>query len=326
MGIRFEFLKAGNGDCILISTSNGTNILIDGGLTDTYREIKKHLREKSKLDLVVLTHVDNDHICGLIGLLRKDEKNRNKINELWFNSFKSILVEKESNGNIGASQGILFETLIEKYKHIKHKGNIYLREEMKQNNYSIGNDINLILLSPNKEDLNKFKIDWQSDKEKMKSKFCNGRGSQNISAIKKDSGDKSLTNRTSIAFILEYQEEKYLFLGDAHRDVINKSLMNLGYSKENKLKIKFVKLSHHGSYGNIDNIFLDLIDCQQFVILTNGKKFDHPNKETLSLIYKHKQKEKAIEFIFNYSDYYKNKISSEDMKTYNIKTNFRRML
>lgn len=51
MGIRFEFLKAGNGDCILISTSNGTNILIDGGLTDTYREIKKHLREMKKIEI-----------------------------------------------------------------------------------------------------------------------------------------------------------------------------------------------------------------------------------------------------------------------------------
>ena len=325
MGIRFEFLKAGNGDCILISTSEGTNILIDGGTSSTHDEMKSKLREIDTLDLVVLTHVDNDHICGLIALLRKDEKNRKKINRLWFNSFNTIKVGNVSNGNIGASQGILFEKLIQKYEHIEHKGDLYLRKSKVLNNYSLNKDINLILLSPRKSDLDEFKIDWQNDKEKMKSKFCNGRVATNISSSKQDT-DSSLNNRTSIAFILEYRDEKYLFLGDAHIDVINESLKELGYSLNNKLKLKFVKLSHHGSIKNIDNDFLDLIDCQKFVILTNGKKFNHPSKSTLELIYKQKGKEETVEFIFNYRDFYRERFSEEDKEKYNFKANFRRKL
>jgi hypothetical protein len=60
MGIKFEFLKAFNGDCILISVDNNRiNILIDGGLANTYtRELKKRLqiiKNKNRyLDLVVL--------------------------------------------------------------------------------------------------------------------------------------------------------------------------------------------------------------------------------------------------------------------------------
>ena len=324
MGIKFEFLKAGNGDCILISTSEGTNILIDGGLTSTYDDIKTKLRTKKTLDLVVLTHVDNDHICGLIALLRKSEENRKKINTLWFNSFESIYVDDESTDNIGASQGILFEKLIQKYKHILHKGDIYLRDSKEMNIYSIKQDIKLILLSPLKCDLEKFKIDWQEDKEKMKAKFCNGRRSENISSSYKDT-DSSINNRTSIAFIFKYREDNYLFLGDAHIDVINDSLQELGYSKTNRLKLKFVKLSHHGSEKNINRTFLDLIDCQQFVILTNGTKFNHPSKCTLELIYKY-QDEKEIEFLFNYEDYYREKLSTEDEKKYNFKAKYRRNL
>ena len=77
--IKFEFFEASYGDSILISTEN-TNILIDGGLSKTYKRIlaktktlKSKLRKVSNLDLVVLTHIDNDHICGLIELVRDDE-------------------------------------------------------------------------------------------------------------------------------------------------------------------------------------------------------------------------------------------------------------
>ena len=325
MGIRFEFFEAGCGDSILVSTDEGTHVLIDGGESSTYQKIKSKLREIEKLDLVVLTHVDNDHICGLISLLRKDNTNRKKINQLWFNSFKSIHVGDESNGNIGASQGILFEQLIQRYEHIEHKGDLYLRDTKKLNEYQINQDIQLVLLSPRKSDLDKFKIDWQNNKEKMKSKFCNGKVATNISSRRQDT-DSSLNNRTSIAFILKYRDEKYLFLGDAHIDVINESLKELGYSSSNKLKLKFVKLSHHGSIKNIDNDFLDLIDCQKFVILTNGKKFNHPSESTLELIYKQRREEESVEFIFNYRNCYREKFSQEDKEKYNFKANFRRNL
>ena len=38
MGIRFELFEAGCGDSILVSTDEGTHILIDGGLVSTYRK------------------------------------------------------------------------------------------------------------------------------------------------------------------------------------------------------------------------------------------------------------------------------------------------
>ena len=79
MGIRFELFEAGCGDSILVTIDDKYNILIDGGLVKTYtKKIRPRLLNIDNLDLIVLTHVHNDHICGLISLLR-DNKQRKKV-------------------------------------------------------------------------------------------------------------------------------------------------------------------------------------------------------------------------------------------------------
>ena len=60
-----KFLKAGQGDSILIS-HNSHNILIDGG-NDSYfllKEIDAIKERKEVLDFVIITHHDDDHIKG----------------------------------------------------------------------------------------------------------------------------------------------------------------------------------------------------------------------------------------------------------------------
>jgi metal-dependent hydrolase (beta-lactamase superfamily II) len=51
-----------------------------------------------KLDLMVLSHIDNDHIIGLLDLLKEIKTQREhgmkeviKINRIWHNSFKGLL-------------------------------------------------------------------------------------------------------------------------------------------------------------------------------------------------------------------------------------------
>jgi len=66
--MKINFLPAFNGDCILITTDK-FNILIDGGMSRTYyRILRDKLEELEQIDLVILTHIDEDHIAGLIEL------------------------------------------------------------------------------------------------------------------------------------------------------------------------------------------------------------------------------------------------------------------
>jgi competence protein ComEC len=72
---KVAFLDVGQGDGILIRTTAGTNIMIDGGSTDNSSVgeyvIAPAIRyyAMAKLDYVIVTHPDQDHISGLTYLL-----------------------------------------------------------------------------------------------------------------------------------------------------------------------------------------------------------------------------------------------------------------
>ena len=69
--IQIDMFEAGNGDSFLVKCIGNihTNMLFDFGYSSTYKKhIEKHLKNmsdrKEKLDLVVVTHIDQDHISG----------------------------------------------------------------------------------------------------------------------------------------------------------------------------------------------------------------------------------------------------------------------
>ena len=74
--IKLHVVQAEFGDCFILESKSGkdsVNVLIDGG---HYQTFEKHLRptlqkipSNGKLDLMVLSHIDNDHIMGLLDLL-----------------------------------------------------------------------------------------------------------------------------------------------------------------------------------------------------------------------------------------------------------------
>jgi competence protein ComEC len=71
--LEVSFLDVGQGDAILIKTPAGQQILIDGGPNpDTVcQQLGKKLPFWDKsLDMVVLTHSDDDHLVGLMGVLQ----------------------------------------------------------------------------------------------------------------------------------------------------------------------------------------------------------------------------------------------------------------
>lgn len=74
------FLDVGQGDCIFLRTPSGHTILVDGGgrsddpKTDIIgpRVVEPFLRREgvNKIDLVVLTHPHEDHVQGLVSVVR----------------------------------------------------------------------------------------------------------------------------------------------------------------------------------------------------------------------------------------------------------------
>jgi len=69
--MKVHFLNVGQGDSILIQSPNGKNMLIDGGKKAEGTKVVNFIKSKgvTKLDYVVATHPDADHIGGLISVL-----------------------------------------------------------------------------------------------------------------------------------------------------------------------------------------------------------------------------------------------------------------
>lgn len=82
--LEVDFFDVGQGDAIFIETPSRYQILIDGGPGNMILE--KLGREMSffdrKIDLVIVTHGDADHLAGLVEVLR-----RYKIGEIVFNGY-----------------------------------------------------------------------------------------------------------------------------------------------------------------------------------------------------------------------------------------------
>lgn len=334
MGIRFEFFEAGCGDSILVSTDEGTNILIDGGVAKEYtKSLKKvldeEIRKKNKnLDLVILTHYDADHIGGILRLLEEEKKNiknsqKTIIKEIWFNSFYKDIVEIEGSKKTSGRQQVKLDEYLEEMSNnsdLIYSSTVSLSNIKNPIHIGKKNEIKLTLLSPNDEKLLKLKKNYEQaykDYYKKKKKTSSGNDyhlSFEKLLLEKNKIDTSVANGSSIAFILEYDFKSYLFLGDAHIDLITNSLKSLNQKK----KFEFVKLSHHGSIKNIDKDFLNLIESDTFIILTDGSH-GHPNKATIAKILHYREdKKRVVSFICTYPKVEKILKSFRKDKTYKV--------
>lgn len=75
--LKIYFIDVGQGDSTLIVTPNGKNILIDGGGSENYDVGKNTLlqylldRKVTKLDCVIISHFDIDHVGGILTILEE---------------------------------------------------------------------------------------------------------------------------------------------------------------------------------------------------------------------------------------------------------------
>jgi len=73
--MKIRVFQSDKGDCLLLTSSNGKNrILVDGGMTASYNKhvapaLAKLNGTKPQLDAVYVSHIDDDHISGVLQLM-----------------------------------------------------------------------------------------------------------------------------------------------------------------------------------------------------------------------------------------------------------------
>lgn len=105
---------AGNGDAFLISAA-GSNVLVDGGYAQTFddhisRDLRDLSRRGERLDLLIASHIDADHISGLIRFLSVNGSSAAPqlvpIGDIWHNSLRSLTARNDAEINT-SDRGIL---------------------------------------------------------------------------------------------------------------------------------------------------------------------------------------------------------------------------
>lgn len=74
-GLEVHFLDVGQGDATLVVAPGGQTLLIDGGPRSAGPVVRAALRElgRDRLDAVLLSHTDADHLGGLVEVLQGDD-------------------------------------------------------------------------------------------------------------------------------------------------------------------------------------------------------------------------------------------------------------
>lgn len=339
--------KAGNGDCISISTDT-EYILIDGGTAQSYDTWKSKILETTNtIDTLIITHIDNDHVNGIIKLL--EDPQSPKVKEVLYNGAEQLLgkldltsssdrqvdsklnaiiaenLEINNTDKIGYSEGSSLSFVLNQKSvtcnTIVNNGAIY-REKISE--IKIGNT-KFSIIGPTEEDLLILKRNWDKKlyERKIKLKILNKIaftafenylknlanpsntqqkiGSKNLTSIEILSSssfepDRSPTNQSSFSFLIEREQKKILYLGDCHVQTV---ILWLNLNRLDKISVDAVKISHHGSKNNTSLELLDRIECQNYLISTNGKVHNHPDLETLARIII-SNKNKYINIYFNY--------------------------
>ena len=311
-----ELLPAQRGDCLWLTYGEGDerhHVVIDGGPSETIGQVVPALERRlaalgpgeDRVELLVVTHIDADHIQGVVSLLSDPARVR-LFRDVWFNGFKHL-----PSDVLGAPDGERLTASLEPHPerwNAAFGGDaVVVPDEEDLPTIELDGGLKLTLLSPTPAGLAKLAPKWEA--ECLKAGLLPGHGAKvpaswqrsdllgwNVDLLASATyrRDRAEPNGSSIAFVATFGDRSVLFAADAHSEVLEQSLDRLGPGPH---ELTAVKLSHHGSRSNVSPGFLERVRARHWLISTDGAKFHHPHPEALARVIS--TQEKAV-FHLNY--------------------------
>ena len=270
-------LKAMTGDSFVI-TWQGNCVLIDGGMPNTYGEIQRKL-QGNHLKALFVTHVDYDHIGGVINLIKQPSVD---ITNCTFFMNNPDLASNYNDTKVRYEHG---DTL---QKMLQQRGRDFTPITKSTAPIEI-EGLKIISILPTQELCQQLCDNWDLSRvwDELK-------GGYDYLKSQKNNGD--IINKASVCLVIEYEQKKVLFLGDSHADDVKEAL-----TESQEFKFDLVKLSHHGSKHNTSSDLLEIIDCNDYIVSTNSGRYEHPDPETMKLLSNRaKQKGCVFNIYLNY--------------------------
>lgn len=287
-------------------------MLIDGGPPDVFDDdlneaLDAIVGKGGKLDLLLLSHIDNDHVVGLLDLLaalQADGANglppRVVARKLWHNSFAntvdtdgqivqrlqtlmslasaaSVAMPFADTALLGLVEGQRLRTLAKQLKIKINPGftdGLVLVDTAKQP-IKFG-PLSLQVVGPNKASLAELRKKWLEWLEKTENDAMND---PTVLA----NADQSVPNLSSIVVLATCNGKTALLTGDARGDHLISGLETAKLLTNGKLHVDLLKVQHHGSNRNATKTFFKNITADKYLISANGEN-DNPDLETLEWI------------------------------------------
>lgn len=260
-----HYIDVGQGDCIYIAFPDGTDMLIDCGSEKGRKEYEtsaisdlKELNPDGKIDRVMATHSDTDHISYLDEVLSEFQ-----VGNVYMPNIRSNNLDKSVK--IGGRDVKVGDLDASKLKKFTDKDTI---DTERYTEFFIA-----ALSEPNCNitlNIGKYEIRGQDYTFTF---YC-------LSQEEWDSRNlKSATqiNAVSPIGILEYAGRRLVFTGDS-----NKSNEDYYCETYPYVDCDVLKVAHHGSRTSSSEDFLQHVKCEYAVIsVGDGNSYGHPEQEAL---------------------------------------------
>lgn len=334
--MKLEMLSAGRGDCLILEygvEGSTHRVLIDGGMPGSSEALRARLRSEPRphFELVVVTHVDLDHIGGLLKLFQAGNPPFT-FDDLWFNGYshmKPYLADtlgeetwsaatEQGNSHrdlLGPAQGDALAKLLRKgpWNEAFDRKALVVPASGVLPQVRLPGGLSLTLLSPSPAGLGKMSGVWKREVETLEDELGHAESGDDSReepadmlgeeidaealASQREVTDDSEANGSSIALLAEYDGRSILLGADAWPQVLSASIQRLLKERgKTRLPVSAVKVPHHGSKKNLTKDLLGLLDCEKFLISTNGSRFKHPDAEAIARIVTHRD---GVKLYFN---------------------------
>jgi beta-lactamase superfamily II metal-dependent hydrolase len=316
---RIDMLPGREGDCLWIEYGDAarpSRLLIDGGRKLAWQTLKRRFAalpaNQRKFDLLMLSHVDADHIEGLLELVDEPDLPVS-FDDVWFNGHRHL----ERVESLGAKQGEAFTKGIEDKGWDWNKAfdgkSVVIPDSGQLPVKTLLGGMKVTLLSPTWDKLEKLEPVWRRELKKAgllgeaEEPDTDAAAVESLGALTVDEveeaaasnfePDRSEANGSSICVLLEFDGRKAALTGDGHAELLATSLAKLGRNGR-PVDLDAYKLSHHGSHGTHSTEVMREIRSKRFLISTDGSRHKHPHIEAVARTVKHAGGD--IELVFNY--------------------------
>ena len=308
-----EAVKAKHGDCLLLHWGSAVDpklALIDGGPNRVYLEfLKPRLlqlaaargQSRLKLDLTMVSHIDDDHIAGLLDLAEEIENQDApvEIELLWHNSLEGLLENKIEKPSAGVTAAIrstfpvtedsgnpwMMKVLAsvpqgqELHAFAQRRGIIDRMNEPYQPLILADpkvapadiEGLSLTVICPAAEEVENLRKKWVKLRKE---------------GITADYNDRSPYNLSSIVVLATYDGKSMLLTGDARGDLILEGLAQRNLLVNGKMHVDLLKLPHHGSNNNVELDFFRNITADVYVVSGDHVRFPNPNQQAMEWLLK----------------------------------------